>query len=654
MPMSQGNILYLYGLFAREIGVGRQMMISRFEEVLADDDILPSDVDCADVRELLEGLEFVRLTVFKRGRVYATVLSQPEWDTLLANDDDASAKKSEPVSKGGHKSWKRKKGAKTLRPEKPRRRGRRASATPVVEEVPVVEPESVPAENVPAEKAPEERLPEENGLEKPVVEEVAEPVAPEPEPAAPAPEPAPEPEPAAPEPEPAPEPTAPEPLPPSIPEGGGIRFTVTFDPGAEDVLADAPEADYVPDYVPESARLDTPDRMTQAAIEDEPRTVLGGMHFAHDQITATAPRTAPLPERFCDEVWCPSEALIVLYQTLPLDINPLTLLDEDWTVSRSTESYKRTATGVSFPLRCQSSSEPGSPCVWATLRRQAALASGKRWKLVSVDCPSSENSDLTELPAMQEGAWTELDGLPAGSYRPVSPLRELAEFAHLGPWEELLPRLASLAESEEWGEDLAILKEYLTLTFVRLKREHKVVATDDGQRAAFDTGLFTEDAEPIYACFVTRSGDSVRAGVPAWQFEEFSTDARVAPAPRPASYVTDLAHLCLAAPYRVETSRALRRAYGDALDAAIERAMRRARRSHRVGTPAYDPQTDELRLLLPLEHLGPDAGTGALVLARLGDAGYEARAVTSIEHARTCARVVTAELPSWLVRSHCH
>ena len=484
--------------------------------------------------------------------------------------------------------------------------------------------------------------------EKPVVE-----VAPAPEPA-PAPAPEPEPAPAsapapAPEPEPAP---APEPEPPSIPEGGGIRFTVTFDPGAgdADALFDAPATNHIPDHASDYARSDMSDRKAQTTVEGELRTTSGDTHFARDQVTATAPRTAPVPGRFCDEVWCPSEALAMLYQALPLDINPLTLLDEDWTVSRSTESYKRTATGVSFPLRCQSSSEPGGPRVWATLRRQAALASGKRWKLVSVECPSSENSDLTELPAAQEGAWTDLDGLPAGTYRLVSPLRELAEFACLGPWEELLPALASLAESEEWGDDLVFLKEYLTLTFVRLKREHKVVITNDGQRAAFDTGLFTEDAEPIYACFVTRSGDRVRAGGPAWQFEEFSTDARVAPSPRPASYVTDLSHLCLAAPYRVEATRALRRAYGDALDVAIERAMRRARRSHRVGTPAYDPQTDELRLLLPLEHLGPDAGAGALVLARLGDAGYEARAVTSIEHARICARVVTAELPSWLVR----
>ena len=157
MPMSQGNSLYLYGLFVREIGAGRQMMISRFEEVLAGDDILPSDVGCADVRELLEGLEFVRLTVFKRGRVYATVLSRPEWDTLLARDDDAIAKKAEPALKGGHKSWKRKKGAKALRPEKPRRRGRRAAAAPVVEEVPAVETESAPAEDAPVEKAPIEK-----------------------------------------------------------------------------------------------------------------------------------------------------------------------------------------------------------------------------------------------------------------------------------------------------------------------------------------------------------------------------------------------------------------------------------------------------------------------------------------------------------------
>ena len=75
MPrITPGNRLYLYSLFSREIGVGKQTMISRVEEVLLADDIMPCDLACDSTRELLEQLdEFVRLTVFKKGRVYATI-----------------------------------------------------------------------------------------------------------------------------------------------------------------------------------------------------------------------------------------------------------------------------------------------------------------------------------------------------------------------------------------------------------------------------------------------------------------------------------------------------------------------------------------------------------------------------------------------------
>ena len=45
MPrITPGNRLYLYSLFSREIGVGKQTMLSRVEEVLLADDIMPCDL----------------------------------------------------------------------------------------------------------------------------------------------------------------------------------------------------------------------------------------------------------------------------------------------------------------------------------------------------------------------------------------------------------------------------------------------------------------------------------------------------------------------------------------------------------------------------------------------------------------------------------
>ncbi|MEE0025966.1 MAG: hypothetical protein U0J70_00130, partial [Atopobiaceae bacterium] len=121
--ISVGHQVYLYRLFVREIGIGRQTPIARVEEVLVADDVLPCDLGCADTRELLEKLsDFVRLTVFKKGRVYVTVVAQPTWDEALARaDKEDSAKR--PADKGA-KSWKRRRNRGEIQPLRPRPKNR--------------------------------------------------------------------------------------------------------------------------------------------------------------------------------------------------------------------------------------------------------------------------------------------------------------------------------------------------------------------------------------------------------------------------------------------------------------------------------------------------------------------------------------------------
>ena len=117
-----GHQLYLYRLFSKEVGTGRQVMLSRMEEVLDANDIWPSDLGCTTVRELLEQLsDFVRLTVFKKGRVYATVIAKPEWDALL---ERAEKEQASPADKGGMRSWKRKRSKREPKPIRPRPKGR--------------------------------------------------------------------------------------------------------------------------------------------------------------------------------------------------------------------------------------------------------------------------------------------------------------------------------------------------------------------------------------------------------------------------------------------------------------------------------------------------------------------------------------------------
>ncbi|MDO4429215.1 MAG: DUF3825 domain-containing protein [Atopobiaceae bacterium] len=141
MPkITPGNRLYLYQLLSREVGVGRQTLLPRLEEVLEADGLAPQDLGCDDMRGLCEELsEFVKLTVFKKGYVYGTVLACEEYDRaleLLGREEPKAA---------GDKPWKRRRGAKALKPVKPRR----------VEKVVVPEPEPEPEPEPDPEAAPE-------------------------------------------------------------------------------------------------------------------------------------------------------------------------------------------------------------------------------------------------------------------------------------------------------------------------------------------------------------------------------------------------------------------------------------------------------------------------------------------------------------------
>lgn len=334
--MSTGNRLYLYQLLSRELGVGRQTLLPRAEEALAADGLEPADLGCESMRALCEQLsEFVKLTVFKKGTVYATVLPCEEYDRALARPDADKAPSDKP--------WKRRKGAKALRPVKPRHIERVADE-PVDEETAAVAPE------------PEQQL-------EPVPEAA---VAPEPE-AAVVPEPEPE---AEPEPEPEAEPTAePEPAPePEPARKPSISLNITYDPGEESA---SPEA--APAATPQSS-------------------------------PAPAKRADELPHDFHADVRCPSEQLSTLYQVLPPDVDPMATLEEDFRVARSTGALDGTRSNVTFSLRYLRSDE--SAPVRVTLRRSARPVGGKRWTLAAVDAGSADEVGLEGLSDATRGPWS--------------------------------------------------------------------------------------------------------------------------------------------------------------------------------------------------------------------------------------------------------
>jgi hypothetical protein len=677
MPrITPGNRLYLYKLLSSTLGTNRQALLSRVEEVLLEDGIAPQDLGREDVQSLMEALpEFVRLTVFKKGRVYATIVPNKEYDGYLERAGQSGSGNA--GEKGGKsKPWKRRKGSHDPKPTKPRH-----VEKPEAKPEPALEPEAAP-EPAPA-PAPQPSLADE---------------APD--------------EPTEPQVEATEAETREQPA-PKTPANPGINLTITYDP-YEDMEADLAAAAQAQPAAP-----------APAPAAPEPTPVSAPAPAA---APAPAPNSQPLPhqnlpELFSAEVHCKDELLRVLYQKLPIDADVTRTLDEDWRVARSTGTLSGTRSRVTFPLRYLH--EDGSGPVEVTIRRTSRPSSGKQWSLALVDGDDGtgavhEQVGLEGLPAADEGAWSDLSGASqqGTGAAATSPLREFAQFSVIGSWERTLGTLATMATPERWnfpGEGVGgpsrygILREYLTVTFHRAVEQGRIATATDSSLAAFNTGLLTPFGEDVYAIFSPNVGD-----IP-WKLDGFATagsgelGARLAATlpqlPQPASYlervedvVCQPGHMLILDTEALlgekvgrlprafladqlagspEASRLLRdgldagngrlgrstcreltRAIkGDpslyrrmvrALQDATTLSLRLAQASYRMAAPAFDPSTGTMRLLLPLCLVDDGVADCAMSLELMPSGAYRGAAILSLPRAYACARVVSRDQPAWL------
>lgn len=136
--LSLGNHIYLYRLLRDAIGCGRQTFMTQVEEALTAGDMAACDLGFESTRELLEELDdCIKLTVFKGGRLYATVIANEAWDAALAKGDDKPK-----AAKGAKQSYKKKKrGEKDLKAVRPKH-VKRPESEPAVEAKAAAEPEA--------------------------------------------------------------------------------------------------------------------------------------------------------------------------------------------------------------------------------------------------------------------------------------------------------------------------------------------------------------------------------------------------------------------------------------------------------------------------------------------------------------------------------
>ena len=462
--IKQEHALYLYKLLKATIGVSKQTPLSTIEGVLIEDDLAPQDFGFDDIRALMEACpDFIKITAFKKGYVYATLLTFDAFEVALA----AGEKNVEPQSNG--KPWKRRRGAKSIRALKPKHLV--VEAEPVVEELPAqeepTEPEELPvaesseelsvAETAPiaeksAAEAPEEDIQQESADDATPEPAGIDDVAPESdETKTPAPEPKAD-EPTVPEPV-VPEPTVPEPT---------ISLTVTYNPydgsDEEKTLEAAPS-------VLQQALNATSSVSSTTVSESQASTQVINQNETH------APAST-YPANFEEDVHVNNELLGILYQMAPVDANVLKQLEEDFKLAESSRAL--ISKGGTFTFNTRYKKPQTDEVITATIRKSKRGAL-RPWTLLKLSVSADELQDqavdvLHGLPKSGIASWEKLPA--AAKQLPINPVDVVMNEAPVSDWNALCTTYLSDAPS------LQAAQACLSAAYVYRKNEQQLMHTD--------------------------------------------------------------------------------------------------------------------------------------------------------------------------------
>lgn len=426
--LSLGNHIYLYRLLRDAIGCGKQTFMTQVEEALAAGDMAAYDLGFESTRELLEELDdCIKLTVFKGGRLYATVIANDAWDAALAKGEDKPK-----AAKGAKQSYKKKKRSeKDLKAVRPKH-VKRAEPEPVAEVAPEPEPEpeaeievaievtaeaetEITATTDPEVISEQEATAELNEAPKSTAEEAADqpetpafqnsdvfgdeteddqPDEPDDQDAT----------------ESTPEPETPQPA---------ISLTVVYDPENANAgittMASTPieakssvENENATQVEVETAAVDAPvteepaDSTIKPETTPEPAPVIESVPApACDQIPAPAPASVPaaaptpapaapaipedFPIDFATEVFCPGPLLHQLSTYLPYGADTLGIVGEYYWIARERGTIEAARNRASFPLRYTQAGERREVAV--RIRRNTAGGLGAAWTIDKVEEP---------------------------------------------------------------------------------------------------------------------------------------------------------------------------------------------------------------------------------------------------------------------------
>lgn len=370
--LSLGNHIYLYRLLRDAIGCGKQTFMTQVEEALAAGDMAAYDLGFESTRELLEELDdCIKLTVFKGGRLYATVIANEAWDAALAKGEDKPK-----AAKGAKQSYKKKKrGEKDLKAVRPKH-VKRPEPEAMVEAVPESEPEpeievaievtaeaetEITATTDPEVISEQEATAELNEAPKSTAEEAA-----------------------------------------SQPEASALQNSDVFgDEAEDDQPADQDATESAPK--PETPVTVKPaDSAVKPEPVPEPAPVIESVPTSTcDQVPAPAPASVPaaaptpapaapaipedFPVDFATEVFCPGPLLHQLSTYLPYGADTLGIVGEYYWIARERGTIEAARNRANFPLCYTQAGERRE--VTVRIRRNTTGGLGAAWAIDKVEAP---------------------------------------------------------------------------------------------------------------------------------------------------------------------------------------------------------------------------------------------------------------------------
>ena len=446
--IKQEHALYLYKLLKATIGVSKQTPFSTVEGVLIEDNLAPQDFGFDDIRALMEACpDFIKITAFKKGYVYATLLTFDTFEAALV----AGEKNVEAQNNG--KPWKRRRGAKSIRALKPKHLV--VEAEPEVEELPAQE-EPTGSEELPVAESSEEpsvaATPTAETPEEDFQQETADDATPEPD----------ETETPALEPKSAeltvPEPVAPEPV---VPEPT-ISLTVTYNPydgsDEEKTLEAAPS-------VLQQA-LNTTSSVSSTTVSESQAST----QAINQNETSTS--TPTYPANFEEDVHVNNELLGILYQMAPVDANVLKQLEEDFKLAESSRAL--ISKGGTFTFNTRYKKPQTDEVITATIRKSKRGAL-RPWTLLKLSVSADELHDQTVdvLLGLPKSAIASWEKLPAAAKQlPINPVDVVMNEAPVSDWNALCTTYLSDAPS------LQAAQACLSAAYVYRKNEQQLMHTD--------------------------------------------------------------------------------------------------------------------------------------------------------------------------------